>query len=242
MYKLCIIRRFAYCTLVATIIASLLYAFAIYSPAKLHRACANGNLNLVRSLLASGHLNARIDELRGLGLNYPGNILTPLMWASRNGHQEIVLALLSSGAKVDIKDEFGRTALWLAAESGCADCIKHLFRFGADPNCTSNNGAPVLHVAVRQGSRSCVTLLIDAGADPNIVGSQGHEGQTALSEAVEKFDVELVRELVAAGADPVLATIGQHTLLEYVQVSVDPRMHDIQVLLRDYDDTHDADN
>ena len=43
---------------------------------------------------------------------------TPLSWAAKNGHSEVVRALLEAHAEVDCKDEHGQTPLSWAAGSG----------------------------------------------------------------------------------------------------------------------------
>ena len=43
---------------------------------------------------------------------------TPLHWASRNGHHQIVELLLAKGAEVDVESLYGSTPLHLAAEYG----------------------------------------------------------------------------------------------------------------------------
>ena len=59
-----------------------------------HDACRDGE-NLVRQLLDEG---APVDEKDESGK-------TALMWASENGHTEVVRLLLSKGAAIDVKDE-----------------------------------------------------------------------------------------------------------------------------------------
>ena len=44
--------------------------------------------------------------------------MTPLMYAAMNGHADVVSMLHAKGAKVNAVDNFGRTALVLAASYG----------------------------------------------------------------------------------------------------------------------------
>jgi len=54
------------------------------------------------------------------------------MDASRNGHKEIVKALIAKGADVNAKDNEGRnTALFYAASHGHQDVVKALKQAGA---------------------------------------------------------------------------------------------------------------
>jgi uncharacterized protein len=71
---------------------------------------------------------------------------------------------------------------------------------GADPN-TAHNGVTVLMTASTHGHAGIVRDLLDYGADPD----RQLNGWTALSLAVyHDGDVEVVRMLVGAGADPCL--------------------------------------
>lgn len=59
---------------------------------------------------------------------------TALILAARNGHLEVVEALLKAGADPDHATADGRTALIMAAEGGHATVVESLLRAGADPN------------------------------------------------------------------------------------------------------------
>jgi len=96
----------------------------------------------------------------------PGPQLTILMIASWRGNRSAVTSLLHHGAKVDLVDGRGQTALHLAAGSGHVGIVSLLLDHGADPNAQDIYGGTPLHRAVDQFDREVVQILIDRGADP----------------------------------------------------------------------------
>jgi len=177
--------------------------------------CARaGNDTAVRALLARGAaVNAREST----------HNQTALMWAAAQLHPQVVHALLERGADVrarsreytqtvtsEVTQRAGRetlnytvprggmTALLFAARSGDADSARLLVAAGADVNDALPDGASALIVAAHSGHRQVAIALLEAGANPNADGV----GFTALHAAVLRSDVELVKALLARGADP----------------------------------------
>ena len=105
-----------------------------------------------------------------------GTCDTPLVAAAAAGHERVVERLCDAGAAVDgVARWAGRTALVAAAESeapGAGDCCAKLLARGADAN------------------------FVSAG----VVGRR--LGYGAVHAAAARMDCELVRALVAKGADP----------------------------------------
>lgn len=114
--------------------------------------------------------------------------LTPLLHATRQGHQEAILALLEGGADINLPgDGDGTTALLMAAINGQFDIELVLLEHGADPNLASTlNGMTPLWATLNAewqprtrypqpqelGLQSSTYLdvmkaLLDAGADPD---------------------------------------------------------------------------
>ena len=75
-------------------------------------ACSSGNIGQAQLLLKRG---ASPDAY---GVDF---IDTALTAASAAGHREIVLLLIRSGARLDLKDSSGKTALDRAEEGGHKD-------------------------------------------------------------------------------------------------------------------------
>lgn len=132
----------------------------------------------------------------------------------------VVLALQTScgGLGIDRRDEHGMTSLMRAARHGDRAEVERLLRGGANVNAVvptrdlrefiafiswmqqlpeSDIGYTPLLYAVQGGHPEIVRLLIEEGAD---VQHQTRDGETALSLALARSDLEVTRLLTAAGA------------------------------------------
>ena len=177
--------------------------------------CARaGNATAVRALLSRGaSLNAKETA----------HNQTALMWAAAQSHPQVVQALLERGSDVRARSrEFaqtvssevtqragretlnytvtrgGMTALLFAARSGDAESARLLVAAGADVNDALPDGTSALIVAAHSGHRLVAMALLEKGANPNA----GRIGYTALHAAVLRSDGDLVKALLARGADP----------------------------------------
>lgn len=146
---------------------------------------------------------------------------TALMWAVAQRHADIVGVLLAHGADVNARSRFSRvvvnranpndiyhavvgpvslggsTPLLFAARAGEVASARLLLRAGANANDLLADGTSALTVAAHSDQLAMVRLLLESGANPNIIGS----GYTALHAAVLRGNLEMVRALVARGAN-----------------------------------------
>jgi tankyrase len=101
-----------------------------------------------------------------------------------------------------------------------------LLKAGADINATDSNGVSALHHAVRFRSPTAVRTLIEHGANVNQVCRKS--GSTPLHRAVtttgapstagkHQEAVEIIRLLIAAGADPFIANKSGRKPRDYVK-------------------------
>ena len=92
--------------------------------------------------------------------------------AAEKGDAAAVKRLIDGGAQIDVLDDSGSTALYVAAKSGRAEIVVLLLAAGANPRHQTMGryysiGTP-LHAAVREGHLDAARALLDAGVDPNL--------------------------------------------------------------------------
>lgn len=116
-----------------------------------------------------------IELLVGAGadIDYvsPGgkNSGTPLMMAAKkHDGRDTVAQLLSLGAGVNATDQFGRTALWMAARYGRLDTIELLLAHGADPTLesTDDKARTAIDIARARGHQEVAAILEKAKKTP----------------------------------------------------------------------------
>ncbi|HMA11774.1 MAG TPA: ankyrin repeat domain-containing protein [Steroidobacteraceae bacterium] len=169
------------------------------------------------------------SESRAKSLDRGG--LTPLMYAARENCRECVEVLLKHKVDVDQPDPSRVVPVSIAMLNGNWDIAKRLIESGADVNQWDWFGRSPLHVAIANignaGSRSpldsdkpnqatardVIKLLVERGADPNqqlyygaTFGSSADRGLTPFLAAVGTGDIDLVKLLLAHGANARLAT------------------------------------
>lgn len=145
---------------------------------RLHAAVKTGNIREVQQLIKSG---ANLNERAPLAGNYDDDY-TPLGVAARDGHTEIVRALLAAGADVRRTNGLMKsTPAHEAAYEGRADVIKALVE-GERPESFCKleldaqglyNGFSALHDAVWQGQLEAVRALLNADAPLSIISHHG---------------------------------------------------------------------
>lgn len=116
-------------------------------------------------------------------------------------NNEVVAAVNESGsAIVNTRDFSSReTALHIVAKRGDVLYTRFLLQKGANPNLRDVRGSTPLLVAVSAGHADLIAVFVAAKANIN----QGNDsGETPLIKAVQRRDLVMVRDLLAAGADP----------------------------------------
>ena len=120
--------------------------------------------------------------------------------AAARGDGPTVAAAIESGVNVNTADETGTTALMLAAYDGHTDIVKLLIKHKAQVNRVDVNKRTALIYSASGKNPGTVAELIDAGAKVDLV--DGGEGWSALMFAAAEGNPEVVKILLANGADP----------------------------------------
>jgi ankyrin repeat protein len=141
----------------------------------------------IKTLLAAGG-NPNVALLSGA---------KPIIVAMQYRHTAAALALLEGGAEITVRDRGGNTTLHLAAQAGDMNLVGALLAKHADPNVrTPRSTAP-------EGARG------GGGFARGLVAGE----QTPLMMAARADHEDVMRALVAAGADPGLRAQDGSTLL-----------------------------
>jgi ankyrin repeat protein len=114
----------------------------------------------------------------------------------------VIKALLDcSNANPNAQDQYGRTALMVAALRNSKGIIQTLLDHGANHDAQRINGWTALIFAVRWSTKKIIKTLLDHGANPNI---QNQTGDTVLMLAVSWNRTEIIQTLLSYGADPTI--------------------------------------
>src|SRR5262245_54425552 len=122
---------------------------------------------------------------------------TSLLDALRKNDVAAVRTVLAAGADSNTRDETGASARMYAAVYSSPDEMRLLIGKGADVNTANANGSTALMWAA--GETAKVDLLLQHGAD---VSMKTRNGTTALIAAGNHGNEDVIRRLVARGADP----------------------------------------
>jgi len=120
------------------------------------------------------------------------------------GSVEMVRALLGAGARPNVANPRGVTALMYAAKYGRMESVRALLDVHADPNLKDADSCVALHwvardSVAREGQPEIVSLLVQRGA---ILDARTVSGATPLGLAASADRLEMVRVLLGVGADP----------------------------------------
>ena len=166
--------------------------------------------------------------------------VTALVLAARQGNLDAVTALAERGADLNKPSGDGSTAMLVAIQNGHYDVARYLVDKGADINKANQKGWTPLYLAVKHRNLETGTIpvpnqnqafdfikvLLARDVDVNAKVKANTEirngqratwfneaGATAFVRAALCGDIELMRMLLAKGADPTIATEDRTTAL-----------------------------
>jgi ankyrin repeat protein len=201
-------------------------------------AAAEAHPEAVQALIALG---ADVKAASNTGF-------TALTFAAIKNDAKSVRSLVGAGADPNFALPTGTKVLQVASSYRSAAAMNALVEAGAVPNIADAIGNTPLHIAAQIGDAELVKTLLKKGANPNARTAKAMGGrgggfrrvageQTALYMAAAAGREDVMRALVAGGADPLLDAQGGSTLLMaavsssrvrvvmYVYEELDKRIH-----------------
>lgn len=159
-------------------------------------AAGRGHADVLKSLLGHG---AAINAWDAAGLTALHRVAVAGGKECCGDGPRSIDVLVDHEADLDARNGEGRTPLHFAAEKGRSDTLMALLEHGADENALDGRGQAPIHVATDFGHVAIAIALLASGADVN--RRWGSAKESALEMAARKGRVEVLREMIAYGAD-----------------------------------------
>ncbi|XP_027231576.1 transient receptor potential channel pyrexia [Penaeus vannamei] len=174
--------------------------------ARLLKVVDNESLEGLKALLVAGvHINGHGGSFHETALHRAAQ----LRWTAGLSY------LLSAGASVYAKNQFGQTPLHYAAASQSTACIKLLLSSGR-PGVVDHRdmrGHTPLHDASASGCVEAIAVLLKAGA---LVRAKDANGETPLHKAAKARSIPSMVALLNAGADLAAVDDNGESVLSYI--------------------------
>jgi hypothetical protein len=204
---------------------------SVDSLSDLHKASRDGDLKtMLECIERKFPINGR-TKTSCITINYSSHSLksysgkeTPLMLAAESGFMEIVDTLISHGAKINLKDTTGASAIEKAAGKGNLEIVMHLLEKGAKDTVGAITSAllasqipvaqavlqlkgkinlelaysNILFSAIKKNDTLVSKFLIDLGISVN---SKDRDNATPLLYAIDNSNNYLAEYLIEKGAN-----------------------------------------
>lgn len=150
--------------------------------------------------------------------------------AATAGNLRVAKLLLENGAKINLQNYHGRTALMGAAEYEHIEMLDYLLSHKADPNLRNQSRYTALMIAIqpdivleKTNLLSVVSVLLKHNADVN---AKGDDGKTALFLVLERIpaDPKIIRLLIDSGADPTVKIPNGESILSLARKNGNPEI------------------
>ena len=156
------------------------------------------------------------------------NLDSSLVFASCNGHLNVVRLLLKHGAAIDATLSLNSAETLSALEGACSErdlaVAEVLIEIGADIHGRNTSRFPPIHSAAVSEHLELIDLLIEKGVNVN---AKDFRGATACHVAVDHGCMESTRRLIDAGCELELRDNNGNTVLLVCIISTDAEMIDL---------------
>lgn len=189
-------KRFFYVLLVLLSLTNVIANQPTGATLTLLEAAKNGDLDQITKLIeTTDDINATDEHGR-----------TALHYAAMIGREDIVKILVTRGAEINLKNDYGITPLTEAIDGAYPieagtnhdQVIKLLVANGADVNAKGEFDMTALHWAAHTGQSDFVEKLIAKGAEIN---AKNMEGWTPLQEACYDGNLDIAKLLIVNGGN-----------------------------------------
>lgn len=157
---------------------------------------------LLERLIAAGALVEAIDAQQQ----------TPLMHAAAAGRIDNIRLLAAQGAQINRQTPGGFTPLFFALKSGVAAAPLTVLELGGDADHRAGDGSTAVQLAMYQKDYAFAALMIARRADRSAYDRNGNQ---LLHAAVLAGQPQLVKLLLAQGADPNAATGAEQVKMRF---------------------------
>lgn len=127
------------------------------------------------------------------------NGCTPLFYAIRQGHNEIVKMLLQNNANPNHRDQKGRLPAHCACALGNLECLKYLKEYGCEYWESNKKGDYPIHEAAFGSHLEIIKYVLDGNEEKINIGNSN--GRTSLHIAALIGDTKLCKLLLDMNAD-----------------------------------------
>jgi hypothetical protein len=198
---------------------------------QLYKAIKAGDLNLMKESIKKGaQVNSEANP------NSHGQCIYPLHYAALIGYGDGVKLLLKRGARVNLANDIGVTALHLAAGGQCEKTVELLLQNGADITLKNKSGETPLHWGAIRGGKVLIkhTVLQNPETEkPDYI--------TNNSELSKHWDDQVKKEIFLLNNQGIFNQMSRHS--GYVinrDVSLDSLISDAKNFLNETQKKFDA--
>lgn len=141
----------------------------------------------------------------------------PLHCLVRNEDIKGILKYAAEGENLELKDNWGKTALYWAISQDKSHIATVLLSLNVDPNTKDENGRLVFYQTIAWGKYDIADSLLAKGANIDAY-SDNRYPETTLHQCVMKDNSECVRYLLGRGANITLTDSFGYTVFDRVKM------------------------